>query len=163
MKESIKIKGPVYLRLGKKNETQFNNRKKIGSMHEMIKGKTNCLINVGAILKNVMEASLILSKNKINHSVYDLRQIKPLIKKDLIFLLKKYSKIFVVEEHYENGGAYSYMLEEANKIKKFNTKIYPISIENKFIKFCYNQQSAQKMIGLDSQSIFKNKKRNLVK
>ena len=38
LKESLKIKGPVYLRLGKKNEIQFNNRKKIGSMHEMIKG-----------------------------------------------------------------------------------------------------------------------------
>ena len=127
----------------------------------MIKGKTNCLINVGAILKNVMDASIILSKNKINHSVYDLRQIKPLIKKDLIFLLKKYSKIFVVEEHYENGGAYSYILEEANKIKKFNSKIYPISIENKFIKFCGNQESAQKMIGLDSQSIFQRIKKEI--
>ena len=161
LKESIKIKGPVYLRLGKKNEIRFNNRKKVGSMHEMVKGKTNCLINVGAILKNVMDASIILSKNKINHSVYDLRQIKPLIKKDLIFLLKNYSKIFVVEEHYENGGAYSYMLEEANKIKKFESKIYPISIENKFIKFCGNQQSAQKMVGLDPQSIFQRIKKEI--
>ena len=100
-----------------------------------------------------MDASIILSKNKINHSVYDLRQIKPLIKRSN-FSSQKLFKNFVVEEHYENGGAYSYMLEEANKIKKFESKIYPISIENKFIKFCGNQQSAQKMVGLDPQIIF---------
>ena len=161
LKEAIKIRGPVYLRLGKKNEPNFLNRKKIGSMHELKKGKKNCLLNVGAILKNVMEASKILSKHNINHSVYDLRKIKPLIKKDLIFILKRYSKVFIIEEHYENGGVYSYILEEANKIKNINTKIYSISVKNKFIKFCGNQESALKITGLDPKSIFKRIKKEI--
>ncbi len=161
LKESLKIKGPVYMRLGKKNEPNFIKRKKIGSMHVLKKGKKNCLLNVGAILKNVMKASEMLSKHKINHSVYDLRKIKPLIKKDLIFILKRYSKVFVIEEHYENGGVYSYILEETNKIKKINTKIYSIAVKNKFIKFCGNQESALKITGLDPKSIFKRIKKEI--
>tara|TARA_B110001450_G_scaffold33178_1_gene28625 strand:- start:69 stop:977 length:909 start_codon:yes stop_codon:yes gene_type:complete len=161
LKISLSRNGPVYLRLGKKNEPNFYDRKKIGLMHQIGKGKTNCLINIGAILKNVMEASKILHKNKINHSVYDLRQIKPLIKEDLIFLLKRYSNIFVIEEHYENGGAYSYILEEVNKIKNINSKIYSIAVKNKFIKFCGNQESAQKITGLDPQSIFQRIKKEI--
>lgn len=161
LSQSLKIKGPVYLRLGKKNEPNFQNRKKVGSMHKLIKGKSICLINVGAILKNVMKASEILKKNKIDHSVYDLRVIKPLIIKNLIYLSKNYSKIFVIEEHYENGGAYSCILEQVNKIKNFRSKVYSISVENKFIKFCGDQKSALNLIGLDAEGIFKRIKKEI--
>jgi transketolase len=161
LKEAIKFKSPVYLRLGKKNEPKYLNRKKIGTMHELIKGKDNCLVNVGSILKNVMEASKILSKNKINHSVYDLRIVRPINKKSLEHLLKNYKKVFVVEEHYENGGAYSCILELANKYKKLNTRIYSIGVENKFIKFCGNQESAREITGLDPHSIFKRVKKEI--
>jgi deoxyxylulose-5-phosphate synthase len=75
--------------------------------------------------------------------------------------LKRYSNIFVIEEHYENGGAYSYILEEVNKIKNINSKIYSIAVKNKFIKFCGNQESAQKITGLDPQSIFQRIKKEI--
>ena len=161
LKHALKLKSPVYLRLGKKNETNFYKRKKIGSMHQLKKGTKNCLINVGAILKNVMDSSKILTKNKINHSVYDLRVIKPLSIKSLKYLTNNYKNIFVIEEHYENGGAYSYILEEINKFKNIKSKIFPIGIENKFLKFCGNQANAREVTGLDSLGIFRRIKKKL--
>ena len=130
-------------------------------MHQLKKGETNCLISVGAILKNVMETSIILSKKKINHSVYDLRFVKPLNKKNLNYLVRNYKKIFIIEEHYENGGAYSYILEEINKLKNVKTKIFSLGIKNQFIKFCGNQENARELTGLDPKSIFRRIKKNI--
>ncbi len=163
LRDALKFKGPVYLRLGKKNEPIFRKRKKIGSMHQLTKGKTNCLINVGAILKNVMATSTILSKNKIDHSVYDLRIVRPFDRKNLNYLINKYRRIFVIEEHYENGGAYSYLLEEINKLNISKTKIFSLGIKNEFIKFCGDQSSAREITGLDPKSIFRRIKKKLIK
>ena len=150
--EALKIKGPVYLRLGKKNEPNFNVRKKIGNIHLIQKGNKNCLISVGSILNSVMDASKMLKSKRINHSVYDLRYIKPLNKSSILKILGKYKNVFVVEEHYKVGGAFSAILEKINnKLRKI--KIYSIAIENKFIKFSGNHADARKLTGLDSKSI----------
>ena len=163
LKQAIKLKKPIYFRLGKKNEPIFKKRKKLGSMHQIKKGKNNCLISVGTILKNVMGASTILSKHNVSHSVYDIRIVKPINKKNLNYLIKKYEKIFVIEEHYESGGAYSYILEEVNKLKNSKIKIYSLGIENKFVKFCGNQENAREQIGLDPKSIFRRIKKTFNK
>ena len=70
-----------------------------------------------------MQASNLMKK-KISHSVYDLRYIKPIDKTSLKIIFKKYKNIFVIEEHYENGGAYSTIIEEYNKIKDKRNNIF---------------------------------------
>ena len=99
LKDALKMKGPVYLRLGKKNEPIIRPRKRIGKSDLIIKGKTNLLISVGNILKFVIEASNELKRKKINNAVIDLRYVKPLDSKVLKIAFKKFKKIFVVEEH----------------------------------------------------------------
>ena len=42
----------------------FLKEKKFGLMHLIFKGKKNCLINVGSILGNVMQASNLMKKKK---------------------------------------------------------------------------------------------------
>ena len=79
LKDALKMKGPVYLRLGKKNEPIIRSRKRIGKSDMVIKGKTNLLISVGNILKFVIEASNKLKRKKINNAVIDLRYVKPFI------------------------------------------------------------------------------------
>ena len=58
------MKGPVYLRLGKKNEPTISHRKKIGNLDIIIDGKTNLLISVGNIIKEAIETSKKLKKTK---------------------------------------------------------------------------------------------------
>ena len=86
MKHALKLKSPVYLRLGKKNETNFYKRKK-NWIDASVKKRHKKLLNQRwSNFKNVMDSSKILTKNKINHSVYDLRVIKPLSTKNLKYL-----------------------------------------------------------------------------
>ncbi len=63
LRSALKVKGPVYIRLGKKNEPHFGNRKKIGSSDLILKGSKNLIISVGNILAESIKASKILTKN----------------------------------------------------------------------------------------------------
>ncbi len=161
--DAIKIKGPVYLRIGKKNEPIINNRKKIGKSNIIINGKTNLIISVGNILIEAIDASKKLKDSKIENSVIDLRYIKPLDNKVLKSVFKKFKKIFIVEEHFTNGGAGSSIIEWANKNGYDAGKVYLIGIENKFVHSTGNQILARDQVGLSSKKIFKKIKKIIQK
>ena len=124
-------------------------------MDILVKGKINCLLNVGPILENVVDASKRLSSSGILNSVYDLRHIRPFDAKKLKEIFKKYKQIFIIEEHYKDVGVYSSILQWANSCGMETKKLHSIGIENKFIKFTGPQDIARKKVGLDSNSIFK--------
>ena len=147
--------GPVYLRLGKKNEPIIKPRKRIGKSDLIVNGKTNLLISVGNILKFTVEASKQLKMKRIDNSVIDLRYIKPLDNKVLNIAFKKYKKIFVVEEHYISGGVGSSIIEWSKK-KRFNSdNVYLIGADHKFVHAAGNQLSARAKVGLSIKDIVK--------
>jgi len=153
LRDALKIGGPVYLRLGKKNEPIIKSRRRIGKSDLIIKGKTNLLVSVGNILKFVVEASKELKRKKINNSVIDLRYIKPLDSKVLRKVLKKYKRIFVIEEHYISGGVGSSIIEWA-KVNGFNSNnVFLIGAENKFVHSAGDQFSARAKVGLGIRNI----------
>ena len=153
LREALKMGGPVYLRLGKKNEPIIKSRKRIGKSDLIIEGKTNLLISVGNILKVVIEVSKQLKKRKINNSVIDLRYVKPLDSKVLRTAFKKYRRIFVIEEHYISGGAGSAIIEWTKKNKYDFNNIFLFGADNKFIHSSGNQSSARDKIGLSVKKI----------
>jgi transketolase len=154
LRDAINMKGPVYLRLGKKNEPIISKRKKIGNSDIILKGKNNLLISIGNILKEVMEASQKLKENRIDNSVIDLRYIKPLDKKVLKTVFKKFKKIFIIEEHYIFGGVGSSIIEWANQNGFNSEKVYLFGVENKFVHSSGSQSSARDKVGLSSNKIF---------
>ena len=155
LRDAIKMKCPVYLRIGKKNEPVINNRKRLGNSDIIVSGRTNLIISVGNILKEAIETSKKLKKSRVDNSVIDLRYIKPLDEKVLKRALKNFKRIFVIEEHFVSGGAGSAIIEWANK-NGFNTsKIYLFGVENKFVHSSGNQKAAREKLGLSSEKIFK--------
>ena len=152
---AVKSKKPVYLRIGKKREKIFKKREKFGKLHILVKGKNNCLLNVGPILENVLDASKSLLDSGILNSVYDLRHIRPFDTKKLKEIFRKYNHIYVIEEHYKEVGVYNSILHWANSCGMETKKLHSIGIENKFIKFTGSQNIARKKVGLDTKSIFK--------
>ena len=153
LKDALKMKGPVYLRLGKKNEPIIRSRKRIGKSDMVIKGKTNLLISVGNILKFVIEASNKLKRKKINNAVIDLRYVKPLDSKVLKIAFKEFKKIFVVEEHYIAGGVGSSILEWTKKNSFNSDNVFLLGADNKFINSSGNQFSARDKVGLSIKNI----------
>ena len=155
LRDAIKMKCPVYLRLGKKNEPVINHRKRIGNSDIIINGKTNLIISIGNILKEAIETSKKLKKNRVNNSVIDLRYIKPLDEKVLKKAFKNFKRIFVIEEHFVSGGAGSSIIEWANKNGFSSNKIYLFGADNKFVHSSGNQVAAREKLGLSSNKIFK--------
>jgi transketolase len=153
LKDALKMGGPVYLRLGKKNEPIIKSRKRIGKSDLIIKGKSNLLISVGNILKFVIEASEQLKRKRIDNSVIDLRYIKPLDNKVLKMAFKKYKKIVVIEEHYISGGVGSSIMEWAKKNKFDSNNVFLIGAENKFVHSSGDQFSARGKVGLSIKNI----------
>jgi len=155
LKDALKMKGPVYLRLGKKNEPLIKSRKRIGKSDLIIEGKTNLLISVGNILKFVIEASKKLKRIKINNSVIDLRYVKPLDNKVLRIAFKKYERIFVIEEHYTSGGVGSSIIEWSKKNQFNSNQVFLLGADNKFVHSAGDQFSARDKVGLSVNKIVK--------
>ena len=153
LKDALKMKGPVYLRLGKKNEPIIGPRKRIGKSDLIAKGKTNLLISVGNILNFVIEASTELKRRKVNNAVIELRYVKPLDNKVLKIAFKKFKKIFVVEEHYVSGGVGSSIIEWAKKNSFNSNNIFLLGADNKFVNSSGDQFSARDKIGLSVKNI----------
>ncbi len=154
LKSAIKIKSPVYIRLGKKNEPNFNNRKHIGSSDIMVNGRKNLIISVGNILAESIKASKILkSKHKIDNAVLDLKKVKPLNSKKVKNFIKSFSKIFVVEEHYSSGGAGSAITEWFSNEKNFKSNIINLGVKNEFIHASGNQSNSRDKAGISAKKI----------
>tara|TARA_B110000483_G_C18077639_1_gene496768 strand:+ start:73 stop:1002 length:930 start_codon:yes stop_codon:yes gene_type:complete len=154
----IKQKKPAYLRIGKKNErTVYNSYKcksKIGKITQIIKGKNICILGYGNILRNCLDALDELSK-KINPSIYNVHTLKPINKKQIKEILKKYHKILIVEEHYKHGGLYNLVSEiKVNQRIKDNV-ILSLNAGEDYIIGSGDIKNTHKKLGLDKNAIVK--------
>jgi len=155
LNEALKLGGPVYLRLGKKNEHIIKSRKKIGKSDIIINGKINAIISVGNMLKTAIDTSKKLKIKKINSAVIDLRYIKPLDNRVLKKIFKEYKKIFVLEEHFISGGVGSSIMEWAKKNKLNPDKVILCGAEDNFIHAAGNQFWARDKAGISIKKLVK--------
>lgn len=165
--ESIKIKKPVYLRLGKKGEPLLYNKPsplKLGKGSILLKGKDVAILATGNIVSSVIDASYILSKKNISSTVVSMHTIKPLDKNLIKYLSKTYSTIVTVEEHSIIGGlgsATSDILSEENS----GIKLVRIGIPDRFLFEIGSQNFLRERIGLTptgiAEKIYKNIKKSL--
>lgn len=101
--EIINKRQPVYLRLGKSSfdlgtpEICLNQFAKIDSEPNLL------VITHGTMLENCIKAA------KINNSfsIYCMNKIKPLNRRELEALFKRFAKIIVVEDHFVTSGLYN--------------------------------------------------------
>lgn len=107
VKAAIKLKGPVYIRLGKHEEPDVHTRKfsfSIGKGVTIKDGTDIALISCGPITHNVLLAAVALKKKGISASVISMHTIKPLDTKLLDQICRKYKAAFTIEEHSLIGG-----------------------------------------------------------
>lgn len=156
-KASIKLKKPVYLRLGKRNEPllyKTPTKLKVGKGSVLRHGKDVVIIATGNIVSSALEASDILSKNNIKCTVVSMHTIKP-FDNDMI---KKFSKSFqiivTVEEHNMIGGIGSCVAEIIAE-KGYNTKLIRIGVPDRFLFEIGSQNFLRGKIGLLPHQIAK--------
>lgn len=100
--------GPVYLRLGKAGEPIISGDApepfEFGKLRLLRAGKDVCIIGYGPILRLGMEAAKQLETRGISVAVASVHTLKPLDRAGIAGLLKRFSKVVVVEEMVSTGG-----------------------------------------------------------
>ena len=133
---AIQKKGPVYLRIGKAGEPVFTSDAIepfiFGKIRYLKKGADICIISYGPIIKLGLEFSEYLDNLGISCSIISCHTLKPLDITGLKEVLKKYQKIFIIEEHVPQGGLTSQLKQLAWDINS-TAKIYGFTLKDEFI------------------------------
>lgn len=108
------LAGPVYLRLGKKNEPVVHETPppfEIGKGIVVREGGDICLISVGTLLPLALETAELLADQGISAEVVSLHTVKPLDTALLRRVFASRKVVAVLEEHVAAGGAWSAVAE----------------------------------------------------
>jgi len=155
MKESTKIKGPLYVRIARGGEDIISSRykPKIGKALEFKKSNKCYFVTTGITSHIAIKASHILQeKYNIDCGVIHFSTIKPLDKIALKRIMNKVKKVITVEENVKSGGFGSSVLELASEIKS-NIKIKIVGLEDKFINKYGSQDELLFKFGLSPNNL----------
>ena len=152
IKQSLKMKGPLYVRLSRGGEKIISEKKKfkLGKLVVFKKPEKITLLSTGTMTQECLKAAELLEKKKINCGVIHFHTIKPFDIDGLKRIISNVKNIITVEEHISTGGFGSIVLEELNKINKLQKiKIEKISLPNNFNHFYGTHDELKKKYGLN--------------
>ncbi len=167
VKDSIKLKGPLYIRIARGGEPIITNKYKprIGKGIILKKLTKYNFITTGITSHVALKASEYLKKTEnIDCGVAHFSTIKPLDKKLLKKIISKSKKIITIEENLKSGGFGSSILEYSSELKNLNNKseISIMGIDDKFIVKYGTQQELLDFYGLSYKDVSK-KMKNVLK
>ena len=159
LNEVISMKGPTYIRIGKKGEPNLLNQKKIskvGYANTLREGNDILLLGIGPILKEALDAAESLKKiYGIDRRVVSLGGISPIDYNFLEEMKKKSFKQWItIEEHGINGVLATMInnwLIQSGNLK--DLQIQNICTPNHFIHNLGSQAYLRKILKLDCNGI----------
>lgn len=107
VKKASEYKGPVYIRLGRKDNPDIfdkNYQFKIGIANKLEEGKDACIIATGLILDRAIKAVNILKERGYSIELLEMPSIKPIDREAIITAARKTGKIITIEDHNIIGG-----------------------------------------------------------
>ncbi len=107
LREAVKQKGPVFIRIGKKGEEVMHKEPlsyKWGDAITITEGKDVCLLSTGVVLPLARDVAKKLSEKNITSRVVSVPMIKPLNEALLKSVFANFSAVVSVEEHFRIGG-----------------------------------------------------------
>ncbi|MFA5932988.1 MAG: transketolase C-terminal domain-containing protein [Microgenomates group bacterium] len=155
--DMFSIKGPVYLRLGKKGEPilsyEYIGAFCIGKTVEIKKGKDLVIFTTG----NMLESSIIVEEKLqevgIDASLIHVHTIKPLDKDHIRKIIGEHSKLITIEEHNITGGLGSAIAEINVASNDCLRHQLIIGIDDKYHNVGGSQKYLRSLDGLDVNSI----------
>lgn len=157
-KAAAKIKGPVYLRIGKKNEPAVHQKIpniKIGRGAVVRPGHHAALITTGNMLYNAVQAAKTLKKRGVYIRVISLSTIKPMDDKIILRAARETGRIFTLEEHSVIGGLGSAVAEILLEGRILPKMFYRFGIRDVITKNSGSQDYLRAMHGLMPEQIAK--------
>lgn len=104
---ALRHEGPVYIRMDGKALPVFHDEDYQfvpGQVNVMREGTDVCIVSLGSVLNEAMQAADLLSERGISAQVINLSSIRPLDRQTLAILLSSTPFAVTVEEHNINGG-----------------------------------------------------------
>jgi transketolase len=146
---------PTYLRLGKAGEPEITTSSpdefQLGICRRIF-SKNNyssktVIVTYGPILNWVVDVAKEVQTEKIYVDVYSATSISPFPKEDLEVIFRKYSRIIVVEEHYELTGFGSIIKNKISQ-KVWGEKLKLCGLDFKFAHKYGSQNDIRSELGL---------------
>ncbi|MBI3985217.1 MAG: 1-deoxy-D-xylulose-5-phosphate synthase [Candidatus Levybacteria bacterium] len=154
-RQALKIKGPVYIRLGKAGEPVIHNTKsklEVGKGAIITDGKDLTIIATSTMLYRAFEVSKILAKKGFSVRVVSMHTIKPFDSNIVIDSAKKTRAIFSLEEHSIIGGLGS-AVSEVLAENSFSIKFKRLGVQDRFTKVIGNQEFMREANNLSIDSV----------
>ena len=150
--------GPVYIRLGRSNESVIHQRKPeftIGKGIIVQEGEKIALLSTGNMLETAMQTAKELASFNLKARVVSLHTLKPLDGALIKDCLRKFTAVFTIEEHSIIGGLASAVAEIAVRDDLSRAKIRPFAAPDEVIHETGSHEYLRSRAGLTSQNITK--------
>ena len=150
-----KSRGPVYFRIGKKEEPVIFEKPyefDFGKGHVIQKGTDVTIFATGTLMNEVLESASLLKQQGIDATVVDIHTIKPLDTETVIVNAKEKKLVVTIEEHNITGGLGSAVAEVLSGYSNM-PKLMRIGTPDTFIKTTGTQQYLRSKLGLTSDQI----------
>ncbi len=150
-----KLKGPGYLRIGKKGEPTLHKKNDefiLGRGILMADGDDLTIIACGNMLYEALEVAGELARRKISARVISMHTVKPIDSEIILKSVRKTRAIFTLEEHNKIGGlgsAVSEVLAEAGSSVKF----LRLGVDDRFTKMAGDEQFLRSTNGLATSQV----------
>ena len=156
LRESLKINGPVYIRMAKKNEPLVHSSIPdliIGKGLIIQPGKDICFLNAGSLLPSVIDAAETLKNKGISAQVVSMHTVKPLDKELLNDVFNNFNNVFTFEEHSILGGFGGSIAEWLSEQNNPKAKLTRIGTNDFFMYEAGEKEHAQEFFGISTSKI----------
>ena len=154
VKSLIKTNSPAYVRLDREMCSPIYNKSNFdlsNGFSELVKGDRYCIISTGKMSSTALNISKEVKRSKLG--VIDVYKIKPFSDK-FINKIKKYKKIFCLEEHNEVGGLGS-IISSFIHDKRLKTEVVKLSLKQKTIFGYGSREMLHKNNSIDLKYLIK--------
>lgn len=146
IRAALQREGPVYIRIGKKNEPVIHKTPPdfvIGKGITIEEGTDICILGTGTILPNVIAAAHIIMESGLKPHVISFHTIKPLDTELLKKAFSDYLLVVTVEEHSLIGGLGSAVAEWlSDQVLDRKGHLMRIGIPDEFLHYAVKQKCA---------------------
>lgn len=157
IRAALQREGPVYIRIGKKNEPVIHKTHPdfvIGKGITIEEGTDICILGTGTILPNVIAAAHHLRESGLKSHVVSFHTIKPLDTELLETAFSDYPLVVTVEEHSLIGGLGSAVAEWlSDQVTARKGHLMRIGIPDEYLHYAINQKSARDAYALSPDKL----------
>lgn len=157
LKEILAQDGPVYFRIGKKNEPVIHDDVPdltIGEGHVVKEGQEICLLNTGNTLPVATNGARQLESEGISTRVVSLHTVKPLDEQLLAECFRNFQLVATVEEHSRLGGLGGAVAEwVADQNFKKRANLIRFDTDDSYLSESADVKYAREKFGLTPENI----------